>query len=48
MDIKKDKINVCHFMSMTFLLSEIKFDIDINNEKIIDNRYGNINKIKKL
>jgi len=34
MDIKK-KISICLFMSMIFILIEIKFDIDINNDELL-------------
>jgi len=33
MDIKRE-INMCFFMSIIFILSQIKFDIDINNDEL--------------
>jgi hypothetical protein len=37
---------MCHFMSMIFILIEIKFDIDINNDELlIIMREHNKNKI---
>jgi hypothetical protein len=34
MDMKR-QINMCLFMSMIFILIEIKFDIDINNDELL-------------
>ncbi len=34
MDIKK-QINMCPFMSMTFILIKIKMDIEINNDEFL-------------
>jgi hypothetical protein len=34
MDMKK-KINMCLFMSMKYILVEIKFNIDINNDELL-------------
>jgi len=34
MDIKR-QINMCLFMSMIFILIEVKFDIDINNDELL-------------
>jgi hypothetical protein len=34
MDMKK-QIYMCFFMSMIFILIEIKFDIDINNDELL-------------
>jgi len=31
----KRQINMCVFMSMIFILIEIKFDIDTNNDKLL-------------
>jgi hypothetical protein len=43
MDMKR-KINVCFFMSMIFILIQIKFEIDINNDELLET----IQKIRKL
>jgi hypothetical protein len=34
MNMKK-QINMCFFMFMIFILIEIKFDIDINNDELL-------------
>jgi hypothetical protein len=34
MDMKK-KINMCLFMSMKYILVEIKFNVDINNDELL-------------
>ncbi len=34
MDMKKH-INMCFFMSMIFILVQIKFDIDLNNDELL-------------
>jgi len=34
MDIKR-QINMCLFMSMKFILIQIKFDININNDELL-------------
>jgi hypothetical protein len=34
MDMER-QINMCLFMSMIFILIEIKFDIDINNDELL-------------
>ncbi len=39
---KKGKLTCAFFMSMIFILIKIKLNIDINNDKLIDNRMGNI------
>jgi hypothetical protein len=36
MDMKK-KINMCLFISMIFILIQIKFDININNDELLEN-----------
>jgi hypothetical protein len=36
MDMKK-KINMCLFISMIFILIKIKFDININNDELLEN-----------
>jgi hypothetical protein len=41
MDMKK-KISMCLFMSMIFILIQIKFDIDINNDELLETMHGNI------
>jgi hypothetical protein len=33
--LRKDPINMCLFMSMIFILIEIKFDININNDELL-------------
>ncbi len=43
MDMKR-KINVCFFMSMIFILIQIKFEIDINNDELLEN----VQKHKKI
>jgi len=35
MDMNR-KINVCFFMSMIFILIQIKFEIDINNDELLE------------
>jgi hypothetical protein len=35
MDMKR-KINVCFFMSMIFILIQIKLEIDINNDELLE------------
>jgi hypothetical protein len=39
MDMKR-KINVCIFMSIIFILIQIKFDSDINNDESLRNHMG--------
>jgi hypothetical protein len=34
MDMKR-QINMCHFMSMIYILIEIKLDIDVNNDGLL-------------
>jgi hypothetical protein len=34
MDMKK-QINMCLFMSLNYILVEIKFDIDTNNDELL-------------
>jgi len=41
MDMKK-QINMCLFMSMIFILIQIKFDIDINNDELLETIHWNI------
>jgi hypothetical protein len=41
MDMKK-QINMCLFMSMIFILIQIKFDIDMNNDELLETILGNI------
>jgi uncharacterized protein Veg len=38
---------MCIFMSMMFILIQIKFHIDINNGELLEIKYGNIRKEKK-
>jgi hypothetical protein len=45
MDMKR-QINTGLFMSMVFILIQIKFDIDINNDELLK-KYENIRKHKK-
>jgi hypothetical protein len=40
-------MNMCIFMSMIFILIQIKFYIDINNDELLETIYGNIRKEKK-
>jgi hypothetical protein len=46
MDMKK-KINMCLFISMIFTLIQIKFDININNDELLENIWEHKGK-KKL
>jgi hypothetical protein len=38
MDMKK-QINMCLFMSMKFILIQIKFDIDLNKDELLETIY---------
>jgi hypothetical protein len=45
MDMKR-QINMCFFKSMIFILIQIKFDIDINNDKLMKTIWNIRRKIK--
>jgi hypothetical protein len=39
---EKEKLTCAFFMSMIFILIQIKFDIDINNDELLETIHGNI------
>jgi len=47
MDMKK-WINMCLFMSMTFILIQIKFDIDIHNDELLKTIWKHTKRKRKV